>query len=124
MRKQGPTRGPRDVMVPQENSNLRFCSEKDSVLGRWTMGEPRSVASRVPMCRRCPAGSRLAVFDSTRHPIARFWRKIPDDASEVIVVMEPTRNAWVPLAVTRSFCTSVTEPFPRRARTTTRTLFD
>lgn len=27
-----------------------------------------------------------------------LWSRLPDDADEVMVVMEPTRNAWVPLA--------------------------
>lgn len=27
-----------------------------------------------------------------------LWRKVPEDATEVMVVMEPTRNAWVALA--------------------------
>lgn len=36
-------------------------------------------------------------FRTTTADLEQLWSKIPDGA-EVIVVMEPTRNAWVPLA--------------------------
>jgi transposase len=36
-------------------------------------------------------------FRTTAADLERLWAKIPDDV-EVVVVMEPTRNAWVPLA--------------------------
>lgn len=36
-------------------------------------------------------------FRTTTADLERLWAKIPDDAS-VVVVMEPTRNAWAPLA--------------------------
>jgi transposase len=36
-------------------------------------------------------------FRTTPADLERLWAKIPDGA-EVLVVMEPTRNAWVPLA--------------------------
>lgn len=36
-------------------------------------------------------------FRTTPADLAALWERIPDDA-EVMVVMEPTRNAWVPLA--------------------------
>lgn len=36
-------------------------------------------------------------FRTTPPDLERLWAKIPADA-EVVVVMEPTRNAWVPLA--------------------------
>lgn len=36
-------------------------------------------------------------FHTRPEELERLWEKIPDDA-EVTVVMEPTRNAWVPLA--------------------------
>lgn len=36
-------------------------------------------------------------FHTTTADLERLWAKIPDDA-RVVVVMEPTRNAWVPLA--------------------------
>lgn len=36
-------------------------------------------------------------FRTTPADLERLWAKIPADA-EVVVVMEPTRNAWVPLA--------------------------
>jgi transposase len=36
-------------------------------------------------------------FRTTTSDLERLWAKIPDDV-RVVVVMEPTRNAWVPLA--------------------------
>ncbi len=37
-------------------------------------------------------------FGTVVSELAAFWELIPAEASEVMVVMEPTRNAWVPLA--------------------------
>ncbi len=39
-------------------------------------------------------------FRTTPQDLARLWAMLPDgtDPAEVLVVMEPTRNAWVPLA--------------------------
>jgi hypothetical protein len=39
-------------------------------------------------------------FHTTPQDLARLWNMLPDgtDPAEVLVVMEPTRNAWVPLA--------------------------
>ncbi len=36
-------------------------------------------------------------FRTTTVELEKLWAKIPDD-TQVVVVMEPTRNAWVPLA--------------------------
>ena len=36
-------------------------------------------------------------FKTTTTDLERLWAKIPDGV-RVVVVMEPTRNAWVPLA--------------------------
>ena len=39
-------------------------------------------------------------FRTTPQDLARLWAMLPEgtDPTEVLVVMEPTRNAWVPLA--------------------------
>lgn len=37
-------------------------------------------------------------FRTDPDELEALWAKLPADASEVMVVMEPTRNAWVPLA--------------------------
>ena len=39
-------------------------------------------------------------FRTTPQDLARLWAMLPDgtDPADVLVVMEPTRNAWVPLA--------------------------
>ncbi|WP_200926773.1 IS110 family transposase [Sphaerimonospora mesophila] len=37
-------------------------------------------------------------FRTTVEDLERLWASLPGDAEEVLVVMEPTRNAWVPLA--------------------------
>ena len=39
-------------------------------------------------------------FRTTAADLTRLWSMLPDgvDPAEVLVVMEPTRNAWVPLA--------------------------
>ena len=39
-------------------------------------------------------------FRTTAEDFARLWSSLPEDAdpAELFVVMEPTRNAWVPLA--------------------------
>jgi hypothetical protein len=38
-------------------------------------------------------------FRTTPTDLAALWARLPAEAVEVMVVMEPTRNAWVPLAV-------------------------
>ncbi|MGH3981518.1 MAG: IS110 family transposase [Pseudonocardiaceae bacterium] len=37
-------------------------------------------------------------FRTTPMELDRLWKRLPADAEQVTVVMEPTRNAWVPLA--------------------------
>lgn len=37
-------------------------------------------------------------FRTTAEDLEALWARIPGDVEEVMVVMEPTRNAWVPLA--------------------------
>jgi transposase len=37
-------------------------------------------------------------FRTSAADLEALWDRIPDDAEQVMVVMEPTRNAWVPLA--------------------------
>jgi transposase len=37
-------------------------------------------------------------FHTRAQDLQALWAKLPGDASEVLVVLEPTRNAWVPLA--------------------------
>ena len=42
--------------------------------------------------------SRRHRFRTVVSELDAFWAQVPADATEVLVVMEPTRNAWVPLA--------------------------
>lgn len=42
--------------------------------------------------------SRRHRFRTVTAELEEFWALVPADSSEVLVVMEPTRNAWVPLA--------------------------
>src|ERR1700744_1877842 len=37
-------------------------------------------------------------FRTDAADLDQLWARLPSEASEVMVVMEPTRNAWVPLA--------------------------
>ena len=37
-------------------------------------------------------------FSTRAEELQALWARLPGDAAEVLVVMEPTRNAWVPLA--------------------------
>jgi len=37
-------------------------------------------------------------FSTDAHELETLWSRLPEHADEVLVVMEPTRNAWVPLA--------------------------
>jgi transposase len=37
-------------------------------------------------------------FQTRAEELENLWRRIPDDETDVTIVMEPTRNAWVPLA--------------------------
>lgn len=37
-------------------------------------------------------------FSTDAHELERLWSRLPGQADDVVVVMEPTRNAWVPLA--------------------------
>jgi transposase len=66
---------------------------------------------RVGIDIACRSPHQAAIADETgtilssRHrfrtvaaELEAFWDLIPGDAEEVLVVMEPTRNAWVPLA--------------------------
>ncbi|MGH8927038.1 MAG: IS110 family transposase [Acidimicrobiia bacterium] len=66
---------------------------------------------RVGIDIACRSPHQAAIADETgtilssRHrfrtvaaELEAFWDLIPSDAEEVLVVMEPTRNAWVPLA--------------------------
>lgn len=36
-------------------------------------------------------------FQTRAEELENLWRRIPDDETDVTIVMEPTRNAWVPL---------------------------
>src|SRR5215218_7608837 len=57
-------------------------------------------------------------FRTTPQDLDRLWNMLPDgtDPVDVLVVMEPTRNAWVPLgAVGRSHCTDLLPVPPDRA---------
>jgi transposase len=69
------------------------------------------VQVRVGIDIACRAAHRAACADQTGtivwsgHQFRRraeeleaLWARLPGDATEVLVVMEPTRNAWVPLA--------------------------
>ena len=42
--------------------------------------------------------SRRHRFRTAVSELEAFWEHVPDEASEILVIMEPTRNAWVPLA--------------------------
>lgn len=60
------------------------------------------IACRAAHQASCADGSGALLWTGYRFTtdvddLERLWRKIPD-ADEVVVVMEPTRNAWVPLA--------------------------
>ena len=37
-------------------------------------------------------------FSTDARELERLWSRLPEQAGEIVVVMEPTRNAWVPLA--------------------------
>jgi transposase len=37
-------------------------------------------------------------FHTRAWELEALWARLPGDATEVMIVMEPTRNAWVPLA--------------------------
>ena len=37
-------------------------------------------------------------FQTRAEELENLWRRIPDEEADVTIVMEPTRNAWVPLA--------------------------
>lgn len=66
---------------------------------------------RVGIDVACRAGHRAACadeagriiwsshrFHTQADELEALWARLPEDACEVMVVMEPTRNAWVPLA--------------------------
>jgi transposase len=69
------------------------------------------VRVRVGIDIACRAEHRAACADETGRimwsghqfrtravELEALWAKLPSDAEQVLVVMEPTRNAWVPLA--------------------------
>lgn len=37
-------------------------------------------------------------FQTRAEELEKLWQRIPDEETDVTIVMEPTRNAWVPLA--------------------------
>jgi hypothetical protein len=45
-------------------------------------------------------------FRTRAEELKALWARLPGDATEVLVVMEPTRNAWVPLAACDLFLSS------------------
>jgi hypothetical protein len=69
------------------------------------------VRVRVGIDVACRAGHRAACADETgrilwsghrfwtrAEDLQALWARLPGDTDQVLVVMEPTRNAWVPLA--------------------------
>ncbi|MCU1364174.1 MAG: transposase [Acidimicrobiaceae bacterium] len=61
------------------------------------------VACRAPHVAAGADEQGVLVFTGVRfrtrvEELESLWRRIPKGVDEVIVVMEPTRNAWVPLA--------------------------
>lgn len=73
--------------------------------------EEQQVKVRLGIDIACRAAHRAACADQTgtilwsghrfctrAEELQALWAKLPSDADQVLVVMEPTRNAWVPLA--------------------------
>src|SRR5919201_1098925 len=73
--------------------------------------EEQQVKVRLGIDIACRAAHRAACADETgrivwsghrfstrAEELEALWARLPGDAAEVLVVMEPTRNAWVPLA--------------------------
>ena len=69
------------------------------------------MALRIGIDIACRASHRAACADSTGQLLWRnvrfqtriadleaLWKRIPEGEDDITVVMEPTRNAWVPLA--------------------------
>ena len=69
------------------------------------------MAIRVGIDVACRTAHRAACADASGHLLWRnvrfqtnaedleeLWRRLPDGEKDITVVMEPTRNAWVPLA--------------------------
>src|SRR5919204_59737 len=73
--------------------------------------EEQQVKVRLGIGVACRAAHRAACADETgrivwsghrfstrAEELQALWARLPGDAAEVLVVVEPTRNAWVPLA--------------------------
>src|SRR5919204_4624177 len=73
--------------------------------------EEQQVKVRLGIDIACRAAHRAACADETgrivwsghrfstrAEELEALWARLPGDAAEVLVVVEPTRNAWVPLA--------------------------
>jgi len=73
--------------------------------------EEQQVKVRLGVDIACRAAHRAACADETgkiiwsghrfhtrAEDLQALWAKLPSDTTEVLVVLEPTRNAWVPLA--------------------------
>jgi len=61
------------------------------------------IACRAAHQASCADESGALIWSGVRFrteaaDLERLWARVPDAAEEVVVVMEPTRNAWVPLA--------------------------
>lgn len=61
------------------------------------------IACRSPHHAACADEAGALLWSGHRFRTAvdeleSLWARLPVDAEEVMVVMEPTRNAWVPLA--------------------------
>src|SRR6266545_5688229 len=88
---------------------LRFLRVRSAWLARHERGDNVKIRLGVDIACRAPHQASCAdehgVMLVTGHrfrtdpdQLETLWARLPDDVDEVMVIMEPTRNAWVALA--------------------------
>jgi transposase len=88
---------------------LRFLRVRSAWLARHERGDNVKIrlgvdiACRAPHQASCADEHGVMLFTGHRFrtdpdQLETLWARLPDDVDEVMVIMEPTRNAWVALA--------------------------
>ena len=90
---------------------MRILLESTAAHRVWVSQQALFMAIRIGIDVACRAPHRAVCADSTGQLLWRnvrfqtraedlddLWQRIPEGENDITVVMEPTRNAWVPLA--------------------------
>ncbi len=98
-----------ELVIPDSECLVLLVVDVAVVGVQRAKGEEMKIRIGIDIACRSPHHAAIADetgrLVSSRHrfrtvttELEGFWTQVPDEASEVMVIMEPTRNAWVPLA--------------------------